>query len=299
MGSLRDIRRQIGTVKSIAKITTAMKMVAAAKLRRAQDRVNAARPYADKMRELVHRVAPLAPAEVVARHALLMPREEQRLALVVIASERGMCGSYNHNILRHAMRFVAEREAAGWSVELVAVGRRAETGLKALGRTTTAFYPMPDVGASAAEVRVVQQAIVDLYKRDEAPVSEVWVAYAEFINAVNQAPRVDRFLPIEAAGLTGGADFSGDTRLEFEFAPDPEHLLDTLLPKFVDNQVLHYLLEATASEYGARMTAMSTASDNANDMIGSLTLQYNRARQDAITRELMDIVGGASALAGE
>lgn len=297
MASLRDIRRQIGTVKNIGKITTAMKMVAAAKLRRAQERVSAARPYAEKMRELVLRVAPLAPAEIIGKHELLNARADKVIGLVVIASERGMCGSYNNNIVRHAADFVAAKEADGWRVEILAIGRRAMTALRACGHPADQHLPMPDVAAPLEEIRALQDRVMELYRRADDPVSEVWVAYAEFVNAVTQHARVDRFLPIEAGTLSG--DEAGGATVEFEFEPDPEALLDVLLPRFVDNQVYQYLLEATASEYGARMTAMSTASENAKDMISSLTLQYNRARQDAITRELMDIVGGASALQGD
>ncbi|MBI5833068.1 MAG: ATP synthase F1 subunit gamma [Armatimonadetes bacterium] len=297
MASLRDIRRKIGTVKNIRKITTAMKMVAAAKLRRAQDRVAAARPYADKMKELITRVAPLVPPEVVVRHRLLQSREAATIGVVVITSDRGMCGSYNNNIIRKALEFLNAKRAEGVQVELITIGRRATNSLRSRGWPADQSFGMLDVNPPPADVQAVLRAIVGLYTRDIEPVSEVYVAYAEFINAVTQVPRVDRFLPIEAGAMPGEA--AGGTQLDFEFEPDPERLLDVLLPRFVDNRVYQYLLEATASEYGARMTAMSTASDNAGEMIDTLTLHYNRARQDAITKELMDIVGGATALASD
>lgn len=297
MASLRDIRRKIGTVKNIRKITTAMKMVAAAKLRRAQDRVAAARPYADKMKELITRVAPLVPPEVVVRHRLLQSREAASIGVVVITSDRGMCGSYNNNIIRLALEFLNAKRAEGVQVELITIGRRATNSLRTRGWPADQSFDMLDVNPQPEQVQAVLRAIVSLYTRDTDPVSEVYVAFAEFINAVTQVPRVDRFLPIEAGAVPD--ETAGGAQLDFEFEPDPERLLDVLLPRFVDNRVYQYLLEATASEYGARMTAMSTASDNAGEMIDTLTLHYNRARQDAITKELMDIVGGASALGSD
>jgi F-type H+-transporting ATPase subunit gamma len=298
MASLRDIRRKIGTVKNIRKITTAMKMVAAAKLRRAQERVAAARPYAEKMRELIAQVAPLVPAAVVSEHPLLQPREAASIGVVVITSDRGLCGSYNNNLLRTALDFLSARREAGEQIELITIGRKATGGLRNRGWAPQQSFGMLDVGAPFERVAELIHAIVGLYTRAEAPVSEVWVVYAEFINAVTQRPRVERFLPIEAAAMPGGADQAA-APAEFEFEPDPKVLLDVLLPRFIDNQVYQYLLEATASEYGARMTAMNTASDNAGEMIDTLTLQYNRARQNAITKELMDIVGGAEVLSAQ
>jgi F-type H+-transporting ATPase subunit gamma len=298
MASLRDIRRKIGTVKNIKKITTAMKMVAAAKLRRAQDRVAAARPYAEKMRELIAQVAPRVPEAVITRHPLLQHREEASIGVVVITSERGLCGSYNNNIVRHALEFLNGKRAAGVDVELITIGRRGTNSLRNRTWPADQAFSMLDVGAPFEQVQVLIDAIVGLYSRPVDPVSEVYVVFAEFVNAVTQHPQVDRFLPIEAGAMPSAGEDEGvrATNLEYEFEPEPEKLLDVLLPRFIDNQVYQYLLEATASEYGARMTAMSTASDNAGEMIDSLTLQYNRARQDAITKELMDIVGGAAAL---
>lgn len=296
MASLRDIRRKIGTVKNIRKITTAMKMVAAAKLRRAQERVDAARPYADKMKELIAEVAPRVPAEVIAAHPLLQARDSDALGVVVITSDRGLCGSYNNNILRKAVDYLKAKQAEGRPVELITIGRRGTNSLRSRGFSPDQSYNMLDVGAPFEQVQVLIDAITGLFTRTNDPVGEVWVVYAKFVNAVTQIPKVERFLPIEAGAMPADEADTGGTSLEFEFAPDPKQLLDVLLPRFIDNQVYQYLLEATASEYGARMTAMSTASDNAGEMIGTLTLQYNRARQDAITKELMDIVGGAESL---
>jgi F-type H+-transporting ATPase subunit gamma len=299
MASLRDIRRKIGTVKNIKKITTAMKMVAAAKLRRAQERVAAARPYAAKMRELIAEVAPRVPEAVMAAHPLLQTRDDARLGVVVITSDRGLCGSYNNNLIRKGLEFLNAKQAAGLDVELVTIGRRGTTALRNRKWPPDQAFGMLDVGAPFEQVEVLISAITGLFTRADEPVSEVYVVYARFVNAVTQVPTIDRFLPIEAGAIPGegeGSGGGGGRRLEYEFSPDPAKLLDVLLPRFIDNQVYQYLLEATASEYGARMSAMSTASENAGEMIESLTLQYNRARQDTVTRELMDIVGGAAGL---
>jgi len=316
MASLRDIRRKISTVKNINKITQAMKMVAAAKLRRAQEKVDRAKPYAEKMKELLTEVAPHVPADIIARQPLLQGREGNRIGLVVISSDRGLCGSYNNNIIRKAQEFLREKQAAGLTVELVTIGRKCTTSLRTRGYTPVEFFPMIGVDAEFGEVQAITKAVVGMYTREAEPVSEVWIAYTEFINAVTQRPRIEQFLPIETGSVVEtvaadepaaepgwleklqakfGSKSSSDSYYEME--PDPEALLGELIPRYVDNQVYQYLLEATASEYGARMTAMSTASDNARELIKTLTLEYNRARQQAITMEILDIVGGAEALA--
>ncbi len=296
MASLRDIRRKIGTVKNISKITQAMKMVSAAKLRKAQDRVAAARPFAEKMRELLAEVAPHVPLEVIAKQPLLQVRDDLRAAVVVVSSDRGLCGSYNNNIIRRAQQFIDERRAAGWTIDLITIGRKATNVLRTRGYEPLASFQMIGVDAPFAEVQVITEAVVGTYTRSATPVSEVWVAYTEYVNAVVQRTQVGKFLPIEATAVASAGE-AQPVPVEFEFEPDAEAMLAELLPRFVDNQVYQYLLEATASEYGARMTAMSKASDNAGELIESLTLQYNRSRQDAITKELLDIVGGATALA--
>lgn len=297
MASLRDIRRKIGTVKNIAKITQAMKMVAAARLRKAQERVDAARPYADKMRELLAAVVPQVPEAIIANQPLLQVRESGPIGLVVIASDRGLCGSYNNNILRRAQDFVLSYRAAGEEVELITVGRKSGTFMRNRGIHPAQHFAMLGVDSPFSEVQVITQAVVGLYNRAQNPVREVHIAFTRFQNAVTQRPVIERFLPFEAGQVLAAAGEAPVSTVEYEFDPDAATLIAELLPRMVDNQVFQYILEATASEYGARMTAMSKASDNAGEMIGTLTLQYNRARQDAITKELLDIVGGAGALA--
>lgn len=300
MASLRDIRRKISTVKNINKITQAMKMVAAARLRKAQERVDAARPYAEQLRDMLASVAPLVPAEVVAQQPVLQEREPGRIGLVVLSSDRGLCGSYNGNIIRKTVAFLNEQQQQGVEVDLVTVGRRATTGLKNRGWTASESYGMLSVDSPFEEVQVITRAVVGLYTRETNPVSEVQIAYTQFINAVMQRPVIERFLPIRPSEVQSEDGEAVEARqVEYELAPDASQLLSILLPRYVDNQVFQYLLEATASEYGARMTAMSQASDNAGEMIQTLTLEYNRARQDTITKELLDIVGGADALQSE
>ncbi|NUP98305.1 MAG: ATP synthase F1 subunit gamma [Armatimonadetes bacterium] len=300
MASLRDIRRKIGSVKNIRKITQAMKMVAAAKLRKSQERVDAARPFAEKMRELLGEVAPHVPRSVIEQQPLLQRREEPRIGLVVISSDRGLAGSYNTNIIRKALEFITAKQREGIAVELITVGKKAGGSLARRGHTPGQAFAMIGVDAGFAEVRAITEAVVGLYTRSSEPVSEIHVAYTEFVNAVVQRPVVERFLPIEATAVVASDDDAPrGGAIEYEFEPDAEAMLKELLPRYVDNQVYQYLLEATASEYGARMTAMSTASDNAGELIDTLTLEYNRSRQDAITKEILDIVGGAEALAEE
>lgn len=306
MASLRDIKQKIGTVRNINKITQAMKMVAAAKLRKAQERVDAARPFADKMKELLGEVAPHVPLDLIEKQPLLQRRESDRVGVIVISSDRGLCGSYNNNIIRRGQDFMRQQQAEGKTVELITIGRKATNSLRTRGFAPALSFQMIGVDAPYSEIRAITDAVVDLYTRGEDPVAEVHIAYTEFINPVMQRPLVDRFLPIEAGavvavGSEAAAEAEGDDGavVDYEFDPDAEQLLAELLPRYVDNQVFQYLLEATASEYGARMTAMSKASDNAKELIDTLTLQYNRARQDAITKEILDIVGGAEALAAE
>ncbi len=281
------------------------------------------------------------PLDLIRRQPLLQSRESDRLGLVVISSDRGLCGSYNNNVIRRGQDFIKEKQAARLTVELITIGRKATNVLRTRGFAPAQSFQMIDVDSPYAEVKVITEAVVGLYTRADHPVGEVWVAYTEFVNAVTQRPVIDRFLPIDTgAVVAAGGDEADEQRIEwtedwrrrladspgwrklaasqgyrqlsallprrrsadgsrYEFDPGAEALLETLLPRFVDNQVYQYLLEATASEYGARMTAMSKASDNAAELIDTLTLAYNRARQDAITKEILDIVGGAEALAGE
>jgi F-type H+-transporting ATPase subunit gamma len=284
MPSLKALRKRITTVRSTQQITKAMKMVAAARLRRAQEAAERARPYAAKLAELFAAVVAGTETEM---HPLLARREERRIDLLVLTSDRGLCGGYNANLLRFAEAFMRERAAAEASLALV--GRKgldhfrrrsAKIVAHRLGILTT---PAPKLAAEmAAELgrRFVNEET-----------DAVYLVYSRFRSAISQVPSVVPLLPV--ATPTGDAP-----SVDYIFEPERPALLERLLPRYVEALITQALLEAVASEHGARMTAMDNATTNAADMIGRLTLSMNRARQATITKELMEIVSGAEALKG-
>lgn len=286
MATIREIRTRIRTVKNIEKITQAMKLVAAARLKRAMNRVAAAGPYAEHMREMMRSVAGAA---TDVEDPLLEVREERNVAVVVITADRGLCGSYNANVLRRAMELLRPRDPQ--SVRLVLIGR------KGIGFFRRQPYPVASsrpIGneASFAEVQPVAMELRELFSTRQ--VDAVYVVYTQFIKATNLRPTVLQLLPLQApAGEgDGGAGPSGDVIFE----PGAEELMRALLPRYVDTQLYRAMAEALASEHAARMTSMTAATENAGEMIDTLTLTMNRARQAAITREIAEIVSGAEAL---
>jgi len=287
MAGLKEIRTRIASVKSTRQITQAMKMVAAAKLRRVQARVTAGKPYFEKMQVLMERVGPQA-REV--DHPLLNQRAEVRSSgLVVVTGNRGLCGSYNANLLREALAFLRAHPTKNWKV--LVVGRKSFGFFPRHGYEVVGKHAQLDVMSSFADAKVIIDAATSLYS-DET-VDELYIAYTEFITTMQQRPKVTKFLPLEAAVEETDEPV---TEKEFLFEPEAPRLMAALLPRFVDTQLYHMLLEALTSKFGARMTAMSAATDNAGEMIKDLTLRYNRSRQASITREILDIVGGAEAL---
>lgn len=284
MPTLRDIRRRIRSVQSTQKITRAMKLVAAAKLRRAQDRILEARPYASKMSELLTNLALRVSPE---QHLLLVRRETGRRLIVVIAADKGLCGAFNANVLRRSIEFIREsREAA---VTLVVVGRKVRDHYRRRGFTIKSEMVGFFDRLAYAHARELAGGIIEAYREGE--VDEVHLIYNEFRSvAVQRVVRV-QLLPIEPAEAPEGAPTG-----EYLYEPSPDAILAALLPKHVTTQVYRALMESLAAEYGARMTAMDAATKNAQEMIEVLTIQYNKARQERITKELLDIVGGAEAL---
>ncbi len=291
MANLRDIKRRITTVKSTQKITSAMKMVAAAKLRRAQDAIGTARPYATRMRATLEEVSKTPLDET---HPLLAVHPEQRhLELVVITSDRGLAGAFNSNVLKAADRLLKSREKEFGEVGLTLLGKKAGDFFRRR-RPHQIRYESPIGG----DVRYEKAADVgrELARRYAAgEVDEVVLVYSQFVSTLTQAPVVRPLLPFTPpkAGLVA---VSEDSALPFEIEPDPAALLAALVPKAVEVEVFRALLENQAGEHAARMTAMEAATKNTQDLIEKLTLQYNRARQAAITRELVEIVTGAQAL---
>jgi len=283
MASTKDIRRRIRTVKNIEKITSAMKMVAAARLKKAQNRAEAARPYAEKMHEVMGNLAQSV-GEI--EHPLLEMREEQNVVYVIIGADRGLAGSYNTNVMNKAIREIGDKLPE--TVRLVLIGKKAVGFFKRYSYATAGELAAPGAEVTFGDIRAITTRIRSLFESRE--VDAVYLIYAKFISAMRQEPTVVKLLPM-AKPVEGDAP-----RADFIFEPDASQLLSTLLPRYVDTQVYQALVEAQASEQGARMTAMTAATKNAGEMIDNLTLQYNKARQAAITTEIMEIVSGAEAL---
>ncbi len=282
-------------------------MVAAAKLRRVQERVEKGKPYSQTMADLVGTLAPNVRGFA---HPLLQERPVSAAAVVVIAADKGLCGSYNTNILRVGHQFLdsqiralpagdAGASADGTPrqpVRLITVGRKATDYFTKRGYDVTANFPAIAADASYDQVRAISNAITNLFLTGQ--VDEVYICYTEFKSVMSQRPQSVKFLPIEPPAAPEMEETTTSERQEFTFEPNAAELLNVLLPRFVETRVYQLLLESVASEFGARMTAMTNATKNANEQIDSLTLIYNRTRQANITKELLDIVGGAEALRG-
>ncbi|MGE5591584.1 MAG: ATP synthase F1 subunit gamma [Bacillota bacterium] len=292
MAGKRDIVRRIRAVRSIQQMTKAMKMIAAASLRRSQQKVISARPYARSLQDMLLR---LVGTDASLKHPLAQLRPVKRTAYVVITGDRGMAGSYNVNVIRLASTALRESEN---DTVLIPVGRKGRDFFRRRGHT----FPHEIVGLGEepafGRARQLAQTLMTMFLNQE--VDEVRIIYTEFISALQQRPKDVQLLPItppQRGEAAGGTQAAGG-QVEYIYEPSREAVLSSLLPKFVEVQVYRTILEAKASEHGARMTAMGSATDNATEMIASLTLAYNQARQAAITREISEIVGGAEALGG-
>lgn len=289
MANLRAIRKRISSVKSTQQITRAMKMVSAAKLRRAQDGINAARPYARKMREVVTAVAGRAGSDA---HPLLAAREAKKLALLLVTSDRGLCGSFNAGLSRAVYRFLNEHRGAYEEITLFVVGRKGRDFFRRREIPIRKEYLGVLGAVSRHHAETIANDLIGGFLAGEF--DEVQIAFNEFRSAITQMVRFEKMFPIalESSGKTGGDD------IDYLYEPSREEILATLLPKYVQTQILRVLLESVAGEHGARMTAMDSATKNSVDMISRLTLKMNRARQATITTELIEIVSGAEALKG-
>jgi len=285
MATLKIIRKRITSIRNTQQITKAMKMVSAAKLRRAQEAALLARPYADKMNEILINLSGRVSRSA---HPLLATREEKRIQLVLVTSDRGLCGGYNANLVRAAEAFI-RNHGAGKEILLALVGRkgadyyrrrRGETGERYLNFLST---PAEELAAVIAE-KLIARFI-------DGETDAVYLIYSHFRSALSQVPTVEKILPVALSETQEPEQLT-----EYLYEPGAEELLSSLLPKITEIKIQRALLEAAASEHGARMTAMDSATTNASKMMGSLTLQMNRARQASITRELMEIVGTAEAL---
>jgi F-type H+-transporting ATPase subunit gamma len=286
MATLRDIQRRIRSVQSTQKITKAMKLVAASKLRRAQERLTAARPYAIKMGELLSGLVGRTEGDA---HPLLARRTTGRKRLVVITADKGLCGAFNSNILRASLAFL--REQGNVDVTLVVVGRKARDFYRRRSwQVKSEMLGFFDRLAYSHAQELANELMQSYLAED---VDEVSLMYNEFHSVAVQRVKRQQLLPIEAEAAEPGHGTAGG---DYLFEPSPDAILASLLPRHVTTQVFRALMESVAGEYGARMTAMESASKNAKEMIDVLTIQYNKARQERITKELLDIVGGAEAL---
>jgi F-type H+-transporting ATPase subunit gamma len=286
MATLKIIRKRISSVRNTQQITKAMKMVSAAKLRRAQEAAVAARPYAEKMTELLKNVAARVSSEA---HPLLQAREEKKIQLVLFTSDRGLCGGYNANLIRAAEAFI--RKNAEKEVEVTLVGRKGADHFRRRRANIVDRY-LNILATPADELAAkIGQKLIARFVNGET--DAVYILYSRFRSALSQVPTLEKLLPV---ALSETSDTEAQQLTEYLYEPGIEQLLASLLPRITDVAMQRALLEATASEHGARMTAMDSATSNAAKMIGSLTLQMNRARQASITRELMEIVGTAEAL---
>jgi F-type H+-transporting ATPase subunit gamma len=300
MPSLKAIRNRIASVKSTQKITRAMKMVAGARLNRAQQRIMSLRPYAVMTREALERATSSRPedgAEEAPAHPLLVQRPEKSVLMLVLTSDRGLCGAFNTNINKRAEREWHGREAKGQKVQLALIGRKARDYFRR--RNGPVFHVFPGVWdkLDIETTRIVTKTIIRPFLKGEF--DAIYLVYNEFKSAMTQRVVVEPLLPIGAHEDGAEEEDHIHHKLDdFIFEPDREALLDRLVPMYVEISILRALYESSASEHGARMTAMDSATKNAKEMIDSLTLQYNRARQAAITKELMEILGGAEALKG-
>jgi len=294
MASLRDIRKRIKSVKNTQKITKAMKMVSAAKLRRATERVMAARPFADKIADTAAALARRAELLGEAPHPLLAHRPESEqggtLEILAITSDRGLCGAFNSNVIRRSLRTRFDAKDVHKQVRVSTVGRKAAEAMKREAVPSRKTYEGVWDGLSYHKAQAIAFELSELFIAGE--IDAVTIVYNEFVNAGTQRVVVDQILPIVAAKSD-----EQDT-VDFKYEPDRAVLLDALLPRQLATRIYRALLESAAAEHAARMQAMENASKNAKGMVGSLTLYYNRARQAAITKELMEIIGGAEALKG-
>ena len=291
MATLRDLKRQIGSVKNIAKVTEALQTVSAVKFRKAEARVKKARPYADNVEQMMRDVARSASGD----SPLLAGREVRRIVVATLTADRGLAGGFNAQVLRRTARFRAEK------------GQEADVGQVASGRKSVAFFRFRNIeldhvytgytdSPTYEQAREIGRALTGLFEDEKA--DEVYLIYNRFESALTQRPVLKRLIPVAAEEEEDGEDEERNDNLAYmEYVPDPETVLQKLVPRYVETMVWQALLEGAAGEHGARMSAMKNATDNANDLAKSLTLQMNKARQAQITGEILEIAAGADALA--
>lgn len=282
----KEIRNQISSIKSTQKITSAMEMVAASKMRKAQDRMSLGKPYAEKIRSVVSHLANATPEY---NHLYLQEREIKRVGYIVISTDRGLCGGLNVNLFKKTVKEMKSWHDQGTDVDICAIGQKAISFFKNYGGNVVAALSHLGDEPSANELIGSVKVMLDAY--DEGKIDRLFVVYNEFVNTMTQSPEIAQLLPLEAA-----EEEDLQHHWDYIYEPDAKDLLDGLLTRYVESQVYQGVVENVACEQAARMIAMKSATDNAGDLINELQLVYNKARQAAITQEISEIVGGAAAV---
>ena len=287
MPSVRDIRRRIRSIENTGKVTNAMSLIAASKMRRAQNAVLQGRPYSEKIQEVIAHLAAQPADDEDARQPLLLTRPVERVTVLVITPDRGLCGGLHANLNRRVGQFILDQPVP---VEAVAVGRKGRDFMVRTGRDLRAVFT--DLGETPvlADTTAISHILIDAYSNASA--DEVYLAYTRYVSTLSQTPVVQKLLPVTPSGLTGAE------RVGYIYEPNNLTVLQNLLPRFVEMEVYHALLEAIASEQSARMVAMRNATDNASQLGEDLTVVMNKLRQESITNELLDLIGGQVALEG-
>jgi F-type H+-transporting ATPase subunit gamma len=280
---IRKVRRRIRGVQNIAKITRAMEMIAASKMRKAQERGLAGRPYSQKIEQVIADLAALP--DIGLQHPLLQRRPVQRMTVVHITPDRGLCGGLNANLNRRLASFILEQKVP---VRVIAVGRKGrDFAVRYSCEMCAEFIQLGD-RPSFLDTLPISHIVIEDYSNEL--IDQVYISYAQFVSTMVQRPVMKQLLPVEPAGIPRAEN------VDYIYEPGAEAVLGALLPRFVEMEIYHAILESIASEQSARMVAMRNATDSANELIGDLTLLYNKARQEAITKELLDITGGVAAL---
>ncbi len=285
MANIRIIKRRIRSIQSTAKITKAMEMIAASKMRQAQERGLAGRPYEEKIREVLAGLAAQPQSEGEPLHPLLERRPVKAISIVHITADRGLCGGLNGNVNRKTVGFILEQTA---TVSLVTIGRKGRDFMRRFKQEIRAEFTGLGDKPGILDTNPIARCVIDDY--NSGAVDRVYVAYPKFVTTVTQTPMLEQILPIEPAILPPGQN------VEYIFEPNSGFVLSELLPRFVEMEIYHAVLETIASEQSARMVAMRNATDNAKEVVEDLTLVYNKARQEMITTELLDMTGAAAAL---
>jgi len=280
---IRKVKRRIRGVQNIAKITRAMEMIAASKMRKAQERGLAGRPYSEKIEQVIADLAALP--DIGLQHPLLQRRPVEKIAIVHITPDRGLCGGLNANLNRRLGSYILEQDK---TAGVVAVGRKGRDFAARSGINMAAEFIQIGDQPAFLDTLPISHIVIDDYS--SGAVDMVYISYAQFVSTMVQKPVMKQLLPMEPAVIPGGEN------VDYIYEPGAESVLGGLLPRFVEMEIYHAILESIASEQSARMVAMRSATDSANELIGDLTLLYNKARQEAITKELLDITGGVAAL---